>query len=455
MVEDGTEPLITQCPNCQTRFRVVETQLQVAQGRVRCGSCLTVFAGLDHLLWEEPSAYANEQDAQEALDQLLDELNVELAADEVEHSQLPSVTDDLQDSDVDSVTTSEEAILAVKLFDDRESWFDEKSQLYSGHEIERLGPEYAGPEQLTDDLDTEDGNTEPEDAEGENAEAEDPVAENAAVGNAAGENVGLADFPAAASVGTDSGATDDDMPGKGIWDVAELLADTSVAAEDSAAGDLASGLADASALAATSVPASADPSAPALADLSALAPADPSAPALADSLAVQLGVTGDAVSVSFAPEPRRWWVPLVIVLELAALAALIFWFQFASLGRDAQLRPLYATACEWLDCVLPRDLDSLATRKLVVRSHPTVNGALMVDAVILNQAEFTQPFPELELRFTSVEGQLVASRRFQPSEYLDGELSGATEMPALTPIQVELEIVDPGGDAVNYTLNFH
>ena len=36
-------PLTCTCPACTTRFRVTEEQLGVANGRVRCGACLTVF----------------------------------------------------------------------------------------------------------------------------------------------------------------------------------------------------------------------------------------------------------------------------------------------------------------------------------------------------------------------------------------------------------------------------
>ena len=50
MSEDNLEPLVTQCPNCDTRFRVSESQLQIAAGRVRCGACLAVFEGTAHLL---------------------------------------------------------------------------------------------------------------------------------------------------------------------------------------------------------------------------------------------------------------------------------------------------------------------------------------------------------------------------------------------------------------------
>jgi predicted Zn finger-like uncharacterized protein len=36
--------LLTQCPHCQTSFRVSSSQLQAANGLVRCGSCLGIFS---------------------------------------------------------------------------------------------------------------------------------------------------------------------------------------------------------------------------------------------------------------------------------------------------------------------------------------------------------------------------------------------------------------------------
>jgi hypothetical protein len=35
-----------------------------------------------------------------------------------------------------------------------------------------------------------------------------------------------------------------------------------------------------------------------------------------------------------------------------------------------------------------------------------------------------------------------------------GELSGQSEMPPQTPIRISLDILDPGQDAVNYSLSF-
>lgn len=41
---------ITRCPKCGTAFRITQTQLQSANGAVRCGSCLNVFKAMDYLV---------------------------------------------------------------------------------------------------------------------------------------------------------------------------------------------------------------------------------------------------------------------------------------------------------------------------------------------------------------------------------------------------------------------
>lgn len=44
--------MLTQCPNCQTTFRVTSEILRVADGQVRCGRCQTQFDALERLLEE-------------------------------------------------------------------------------------------------------------------------------------------------------------------------------------------------------------------------------------------------------------------------------------------------------------------------------------------------------------------------------------------------------------------
>jgi hypothetical protein len=156
------------------------------------------------------------------------------------------------------------------------------------------------------------------------------------------------------------------------------------------------------------------------------------------------------------PRGRRWWMPVAIVAAAAVLVGQVFWFQFDEWSLDLRFRPIYQEICVRVGCRLPvmRALESIQSRNLVVRSHPNVAGALLVDALIINAAAFPQPFPQIELRFSSLTGSLVAGRRFKPSEYLSGELAGAEMMQPNTPVHIALEIDDPGTEAVNYVMVF-
>jgi len=49
---------------------------------------------------------------------------------------------------------------------------------------------------------------------------------------------------------------------------------------------------------------------------------------------------------------------------------------------------------------------------------------------------------------------VIALREFSPSEYLDTGLRSIQSMPPMTPVQIGLAIMDPGPEAVNYTLAF-
>ncbi|WPC05704.1 DUF3426 domain-containing protein [Pseudomonas benzenivorans] len=160
--------------------------------------------------------------------------------------------------------------------------------------------------------------------------------------------------------------------------------------------------------------------------------------------------------------PRTPWARwfgwgLLNLIAAGALAGQYLIYHFEELARQDQYRPWFEQLCPSLGCILPSkvDIEQVKSSNLVVRSHPEFSGALVVDAILYNRAPFAQPFPLLEMRFADINGQLLASRRFKPSEYLAGELAGQAEMPPQTPIHVSLDILDPGTRAVNYSLSFH
>lgn len=152
-------------------------------------------------------------------------------------------------------------------------------------------------------------------------------------------------------------------------------------------------------------------------------------------------------------ETRLFWGCLSL-LALIVLTAQISWWQFHSLNKIEPFRGYYAVACRVFHCTLPPlvDLSKIRTSNLVVRSHPEVKQALMVDVVIQNIAAFPQPFPVLELSFSDLNGQIIANRRFLPHEYLGGEMAGRTKIPIKQPVHIGLEIGDPGTQAVSYNM---
>ncbi len=160
-----------------------------------------------------------------------------------------------------------------------------------------------------------------------------------------------------------------------------------------------------------------------------------------------------ARKVHWRPTLAWLWYPLVAI-GLLGLVVQYTYFNVDQLGMNPAYRPWLETFCDRLNCQLPIPVDrsQIATRDFVVRSHPGYENGLLVDAVIINNAGFDQPFPQLTLQFEDLQGEVVAQRHFKPEEYLRGELTGAVFMPVNQAVRLELEILDPGDRAVSFSL---
>ncbi|RDH81723.1 MAG: hypothetical protein DIZ80_16015 [endosymbiont of Galathealinum brachiosum] len=151
-----------------------------------------------------------------------------------------------------------------------------------------------------------------------------------------------------------------------------------------------------------------------------------------------------------------------LILTLAILTGIsAIFLQYAFYNRDklvkiAELRPWLNILCQQTGCTLPPPKD----RKLIILtsknifSHPNVENALMVSASIVNQADFAQDFPVIELRFENVRGKTIAGRRFNAVEYLGIPKEQISKMQPDISININLEIKDPGSDMVSYEFAF-
>lgn len=148
-----------------------------------------------------------------------------------------------------------------------------------------------------------------------------------------------------------------------------------------------------------------------------------------------------------------WWF-LGSVMMIIAATAQVGYFKFDSWSRHPDYRPAYTFVCELAGCQLPaiQDVSKINTQHFMVRLHPDVEQALYIDTLLVNNADYQQPFPDLNLLFTGLENEVIASRLFKPKEYLAGELAGATVMPLNIPIHIAFEIINPGAEAVSYRI---
>ena len=145
-----------------------------------------------------------------------------------------------------------------------------------------------------------------------------------------------------------------------------------------------------------------------------------------------------------------------IGIMLLLLALQWVYFNRADLAGHAGWRPVLEHVCDLLRCDLPLRTD-LARVQMIerdVRKHPAVEGALLINATFENRADFTQPYPVLEVSFSDRSGSPVAMRRFLPSEYLDAGTDLAAGMATSVPLQVVLEVQDPGEAATSFQFGF-
>jgi predicted Zn finger-like uncharacterized protein len=147
---------------------------------------------------------------------------------------------------------------------------------------------------------------------------------------------------------------------------------------------------------------------------------------------------------------------LAICLMVAIGLAQYAWYDRMHLLQYPQARPWYELACSYLQCQLPepRDPALIELSRKNIYTHPNNKLGLMVSGTMVNQAEFAQDFPLLELRFENIRGEAIAARRFAPDEYLDLPKDQIVKMQPGEPVAFTLEIIDPGPEVVSYEFTF-
>lgn len=154
-----------------------------------------------------------------------------------------------------------------------------------------------------------------------------------------------------------------------------------------------------------------------------------------------------------APPESGWWLVGAIALALA-LGLQLAWIFRGTLLEEPRLREAAEAICRRLDCRLPA-IDDRSRISLVdhsVEPHPARPHALRITGVLVNRSSLPQTLPIFELVLSDVAGRRVAMRRFNPEEYLDERRPERLEPGG--DLRIDLEVEDPGGDAVAFQFAF-
>jgi predicted Zn finger-like uncharacterized protein len=151
------------------------------------------------------------------------------------------------------------------------------------------------------------------------------------------------------------------------------------------------------------------------------------------------------------------WGVIAAALSLTFLImAQYVWADRYHLAQIASWRPALEIFCKPLNCDLPlrRDLGQVEIVEREIVRHPHIADALLVNATFINNAAFTQAYPQFQVSFSDVSGAPVAARRFQPGEYLAVSRDTNAGMAPGEQIHALLEVIDPGERAVSFQFDF-
>ena len=445
---------ITKCPKCDTSFRITEAHLKSAKGAVRCGSCLNVFNARDYLIAEDKPKPPTQKAP----------VHVENSASALLQSR---------GIDADEMISDDESFGDKVTLDFSDGLADEDDFVYEEKEVEKASNLFERTEKAKTDDDED--NTDFDESWADALLSDDPEDESEA-DEVQHEKNEPEDFSARSwkarkdiekkSANNPFTSKDIEKPGSSVNKTAFgpgvfQLVDEDPDPSGSLIANRKSGSEKPKPKGEKKT--NADKFDGDIEEVSydnyGLGYDDDIVDDVLESKRYARNIEPEPVEFSYSENHWLWNNKKVMfgLVAIALLCAVIqyAWIRFDDLSKVEPWRGMYGHACDILGCELPVLIDrsKINASNLVVRSHPETPNVLVVDTVLQNKASFAQSFPHLDLIFLDAKSAPIAARRLAPEDYLGGELAGAKEMPSRQPIRVGVEIMDPGAEAVSYTIS--
>ena len=432
---------LTRCPECHTVFRVSDAQLNAAGGKVRCGECKAVFYAPAY--FTDPPV----TDAKPATPPAHEASPTPVPP--AEHRGRYAFVADEGDKPLD-FSHSDLPVEDIELTDLAYARFGSTSEDSEHFDLAGGGEDTVPPAE-----DVPETGTEPaEDGDMQATLPDDPLASAASVDDFLRENgmtLETDDSEAAEESGTADAEGEESAAPPTADSPDEVDAEQDIAAE-TAADEVAEPEGEEALADKTDTVAENDES-------------DASTPEGAETEAGDENehipyVLRESLAVA-AEKPRslgaRLGLLLAVILLTVVLATQAIYFRGLDIAqRIPAARGLVSLICDRLDCKYtgPRDVRRIRLINRDIRAARDRSGVLVITATMVNEADFAQPYPIFEVVLSDLTGTSVAERRFTPEEYLGSLVKEQFLMQPGQPVQVTLEVIDPGSDAVNFEINF-
>ncbi len=151
-----------------------------------------------------------------------------------------------------------------------------------------------------------------------------------------------------------------------------------------------------------------------------------------------------------------WWFRGLLFLGVLVLAAGLYGYrEREALQNNSLARPVLESICSLFGCTVAErvDLAALKVTRRTVFSHPDDDDMLIINIGFVNQAEFAQRYPTLEMLLTDRSGRLIVKHVYEPADYLDSWQAGDV-LDVGKSLDISLSVEDPGREAMSFELDF-
>ena len=141
-------------------------------------------------------------------------------------------------------------------------------------------------------------------------------------------------------------------------------------------------------------------------------------------------------------KPSIWLSLLSLFLLALAVLQSVYFMRIKIAAEYPQFKPLLVQGCAYLRCdiSLPQNLDLLVIDDSDMQEDENYQGVINFSSSLVNNANYAQTYPNIELTLTNVDDQPVLRRLIKPIEYVRPDAKQSAGIAAHEEIRIKLAI---------------